>query len=238
MAPKKVFLTFDDGPGPKTVEIAELLNKLGIKATFFMLGSKVEAKPGAAKRVSELGHEIGVHGYEHTHLPKASLKEAIREIRTTAYLIAKITRKVPKVYRAAYGRLTPEAREILKKTLKEKTKLRHVDWSHDTLDWKKAANGERLNPKEIIAKTKPGDVVLFHDGATGQYAAQAGVRGLNLLKALPQIAQGLRQKGYEFEPIQSPYQKGTNLRYKLRTLAKNARAKMEGHMKKLKRRRK
>jgi peptidoglycan/xylan/chitin deacetylase (PgdA/CDA1 family) len=238
MAAKKVFLTFDDGPGPKTVEIAEILHELGIKATFFMLGTKVEAMPGAVRRVAELGHEIGVHGYEHRQMEKSTLREQVREIRTTAYLIARITGQIPKVYRAAYGVLTPEAREILKRTMAEKTKLRHVDWSYDTLDWKKAANGEMLNPGEIIAKTRPGDVILFHDGAAGQYASQAGVRGLNLVKALPKIAQGLRAKGLEFEPIAEPYQKGTRFRYKLRTALKNARAKMKGHLKKFKRRRK
>jgi len=234
--PKKIFLTFDDGPGPKTVEIAELLNHLGVKATFFMLGHKAEIMPGAAKRVAELGHEIGVHGYEHKFLPTASLREQVQEIRTATYILAKITGKVPRVYRAAYGRLSPESIEILKRALSERTRLRHVDWSYDTLDWQKVAQGKRFDPKEIVKKAKAGDVILFHDGAVGKYEAQAGERGGNLLRALPDIVAGLKARGMEFEPIEKRFQSGQRLKYKLRCLAKEIRAKIEGYSKRRRRR--
>ena len=168
----KIFLTFDDGPGPKTVEIAEELNKAGIKATFFMTGVNVKAMPWAVKMVAELGHEIGVHAYYHKPLKGLTPREVLTEIRKTAYTITAITGKPPRVFRAAYGALSPLSLEILKRT-----KLKHVDWSHDTLDWKKAEEGKTLNGKKIAQNIKAGDVVLFHDGGVGRQAGQAGRPG-------------------------------------------------------------
>ncbi|MDP6670379.1 MAG: polysaccharide deacetylase family protein [archaeon] len=229
MAQKKIFLTFDDGPGPKTVDLAELLNKLGIKATFFMVGLNIQTMPGAVKRVAELGHEIGVHAFRHEFLPKLNMRQTVYEIGATANLIEQITGKKPTVFRAAYGRLSSKALAVL-----EKLGLKHVDWSYDTKDWKKAEELRILDPKEIIKKAKAGDVILFHDGAVGRDMPYAGKRGQNLLRALPTVVNGLRTKGFEFEPIEKQFQKGQRFKYRIRTRLKELRAKFNARKEKKK----
>ena len=62
----KIALTFDDGPTERTVEILSALASCGAKATFFVLGSQVSAHPKLLARIVDEGHEIGIHGYDHS----------------------------------------------------------------------------------------------------------------------------------------------------------------------------
>ncbi|MDR0977727.1 MAG: polysaccharide deacetylase family protein [Endomicrobium sp.] len=62
---KKVALTFDDGPGKATKKVLEILKEKNVKATFFMLGVRVQNDVETAKKVVAAGHEIGSHTYEH-----------------------------------------------------------------------------------------------------------------------------------------------------------------------------
>src|SRR3954452_7689064 len=71
-------LTFDDGPGatagagpgPRTVEVADYLNSVGIQATFFMVGKYASDLPDVMPAVEELGHLVGNHTYAHPNLPE------------------------------------------------------------------------------------------------------------------------------------------------------------------------
>ena len=60
---KRAFLTFDDGPSAVTPTILEVLKQENVKASFFVLGSRVEAMPDIIKRIYEEGHYIANHGY-------------------------------------------------------------------------------------------------------------------------------------------------------------------------------
>src|SRR5690606_16332590 len=63
----RVALTFDDGPHPQyTPAVLELLARLGLKATFFLVGEKVDRHPEIVRRIVEEGHCVGGHSYDHT----------------------------------------------------------------------------------------------------------------------------------------------------------------------------
>ena len=64
---KRAFLTFDDGPSSVTNTILDVLKQENVKATFFVLGSRVEAKPDVVKRIYDEGHYIANHGYSHVY---------------------------------------------------------------------------------------------------------------------------------------------------------------------------
>jgi len=70
--PKKgrtVALTFDDGPSPEhTPKVLDLLDRAGVKATFFVIGRKAEKHPDLVKEIARRGHALGVHGYVHDRL--------------------------------------------------------------------------------------------------------------------------------------------------------------------------
>lgn len=66
--PKIAYLTFDDGPSHNaTPQILEILDDYGIKATFFILGSRAEQNPNMLKRIYDDGHKIGNHSYSHNY---------------------------------------------------------------------------------------------------------------------------------------------------------------------------
>ena len=67
-------LTFDDGPGPSTEALLDVLLALGVPATFFLLGRNVEEAPwcgdpgrarAIAQRARSEGHVLGNHTYSH-----------------------------------------------------------------------------------------------------------------------------------------------------------------------------
>ena len=67
----KIALTFDDGPHPRyTPQILDILDKYGIKATFFAIGINADRYPDAMAMVISRGHEIGNHTYTHPHVDR------------------------------------------------------------------------------------------------------------------------------------------------------------------------
>jgi peptidoglycan/xylan/chitin deacetylase (PgdA/CDA1 family) len=61
-------LTFDDGPNPEsTPEILSVLQELGIKGTFFLIGQSIEKYPDLCREIMRQGHEVGDHGHRHIH---------------------------------------------------------------------------------------------------------------------------------------------------------------------------
>ena len=86
---KRVYLTFDDGPSQTvTTEVLKNLDDYNIKATFFVLGSRVEIYPEIVKETYEKGHYVANHGYSHkyNHI-YASIQYIIDEYKTTENLI-------------------------------------------------------------------------------------------------------------------------------------------------------
>lgn len=94
---KKAYLTFDDGPsGNVTPQILDILNREGIKATFFLLGSRVELYPEIVKREYEEGHYIANHGYSHVYTNIYSSPNAVLDEynRTEARIKSVIRRRI------------------------------------------------------------------------------------------------------------------------------------------------
>ena len=154
-------LTFDDGPGAITEELLALLAKHKAKATFFMLGTSVRAKPGVAKRVHDAGHLIANHTDSHKNwfkVGKGADREKIltAEVRKAEEAIVKATGFKPTVLRMPNGYDRPWVREAAKKL-----GYRAVNWSYGS-DWTKTSE-ERMT-EEYRKATRAGGVLLLHDG--------------------------------------------------------------------------
>ena len=66
-AGRVVALTFDDGPDPEqTPRVLDTLRAHGVRATFFLIGSKAELHPEIVRRMAAEGHAIGIHTWSHT----------------------------------------------------------------------------------------------------------------------------------------------------------------------------
>lgn len=98
---KTVSLTFDDGPGGRTLELARYLKTNGIEATFFMVGSEVARFPSVVAEVKRLGHLVANHSYTHDSMPQSN--DPVAEVRDTDRLIAPHVTGNMFLFRAPFG---------------------------------------------------------------------------------------------------------------------------------------
>ncbi|WP_197503407.1 polysaccharide deacetylase family protein [Mycobacterium sp. E740] len=156
--PGHVALTFDDGPDPcGTPEILDILARLEVKATFFMLGEQVAKHPDVAQRVVAEGHEIALHGWDHRNsllVPprrlRASLVRASDEI-------AAATGVRPVWYRPPYG-IPTGATFWASRSLG----LMPVLWDACGRDWREDATAEEV-VRDVMRDARDGSTVLLHD---------------------------------------------------------------------------
>lgn len=177
-----VALSFDDGPGPYTTILLDHLEQANAPATFFMLGERVKANPKIAKAVSQAGHEIGVHTWDHKRLIRLNAEQIGKELTSTSEIIAKTTGQQPRLLRPPYG----ETNQIVAAEAK-KAKLAQILWNVDTLDWK--TRDTKKTVKAALKQTRRGSIILLHDIHATSVAA------------VPGILKGLQKKGYTFVTV-------------------------------------
>ena len=152
--PKYIALTFDDGPSRKyTPILLDGLKERGVYATFFLMGKNIEGEEDIVKRMSEEGHLIGNHSYEHIQLTKAGAKAVCEAVEHTQEHIEAITGKRPEYIRPPYGDWNEE--------LEEEIGMTPVLWSLDSLDWKLKDTGKII--RQVLKDVKDGDIILLHD---------------------------------------------------------------------------
>lgn len=188
---KKISLTFDDGPHPKyTAEILGALKSHGVKATFFLVGTKAREHPDLAKRIAEEGHEIGAHSFWHRRMLLLSRGEVESEIDFAFEVISEITGQKIELFRppfGVYGYLLP-------KILKEKgAKL--ILWDVNSRDWK-TKDSNSISTK-VIKRVKGGSILLFHDGKF----SDEDVDYSHTVRALEQITPVLKDRGFSLVTI-------------------------------------
>ena len=151
---KMIALTFDDGPGVKaTARILAALEKVGGRATFFMLGENAAAHPDLARQVAQAGHLVGTHTNSHKSLIRLTAQEMLQEVELSLNNIQKATGVRPAILRPPYGNVN----DLVKETLD----LPLVNWSVDTRDWD-SRDAQKVYD-HILANVRDGDIVLMHD---------------------------------------------------------------------------
>ena len=150
---KMIALTFDDGPNYNTSKILEILNKYNVRATFFVLGSKINHNEKIIKTMDEYGMEIGNHTYSHKLMTSMSNLDIIKEVEYTSDLIYNIVGKYPNLVRPSYGSFN--------KKIKESINMPIIIWNIDTLDWK-SHNSKKIVSR-VMNKVSDGDIILMHD---------------------------------------------------------------------------
>lgn len=151
-----VALTFDDGPAfnGATGRILDTLEKYGARATFFMVGSRINGNTKKyLKREVELGCELGNHTHNHDHYGRAVTAADISKCSKAVY---KATGKYPTSFRCPGGAIS----SVMRKEAKKEGML-IAYWSVDTEDWKSK------NPEKIVKTAKKGAydgcIILMHD---------------------------------------------------------------------------
>lgn len=154
----RLAITFDDGPTPGVTErVLEELKKRNLRATFFMIGSRVNAAPDLAKRVFEEGHEVCNHSYTHPKLSALPEEKVREEIVRTQEAIEKATGHRPVWLRPPYGAF----RNKEQGPIAEAEGLGIAYWSIDPRDWSQP--GAQHITDTIISQARPGSIILCHD---------------------------------------------------------------------------
>ena len=148
-----VALTFDDGPGERTGELLDQLEKYNAHATFFMQGKNIPGKEDFVKKMKEIGCELGNHSYDHPQLTKLSADKIANQIGTTNNLIQQAAGSTATVMRPPYGAIND--------TVRSSVGLPMILWSIDTLDWK--TRNAQSSIDTVMNDVQDGDVILMHD---------------------------------------------------------------------------
>ena len=174
-----IALTFDDGPGPRTMELLAALEEHGARATFFMQGVNVERYGDAVRKMTEIGCELGNHSYNHPNLAKMDAAEISKQIGKTNTLLAEASGQKATVLRPPFGAISEE--------LKKNAGMPLILWSIDTLDWKTRNAQATINA--VMNNVSDGDIILMHDVHTQSVDAA--------LELIPK----LQEKGYQLVTV-------------------------------------
>ncbi len=199
---KTVALTFDDGPGPQTLELAAVLAKAGVHATFFDTGAHTQAYPAVQKELVAQGHLIGTHSFDHRY-PKAvpggwTPAFVADQITRTQAAIHAATGETACFYRPPGGFLdnVPAAAKATRSTV--------VMWTIDSLDWQQPDTTTAAATAAIVANsTQVGDqqhpILLLHTAkASAEPDSKVSANRSNTIAALPAIIEWYRAHGYRF----------------------------------------
>lgn len=176
----RIAITFDDGPGKGTTEkLLDGLKERGVKATFFLVGEKIEDNRELVERMYAEGHLIGNHTFTHVQLSKVDGKQALEEIVKTNTLIEEITGEPVRYIRPPYGSYS--------NSLLMQINMTPVLWSVDPEDWNTDNTGQVV--KSVVANVKCGDIILLHDIYDSSVAAAL------------EIVDELKAKGFIFVTV-------------------------------------
>ena len=174
---KKIWLTFDDGPDKEiTVFLLNLLKKLKIHATFFLIGEQIFKYPELTKKIIEDGHVIGNHSYSHLNGLLTSNKTYYNDIDRAQKIVNS------NIFRPPYGKISP----IQLRTLKKKFKI--IMWDVLSWDFKKNISSEKIY-NNVINNTKKGSIVVFHNNIKSYQT---------ITRNLEKILVKLKEEGYSF----------------------------------------
>ena len=176
-------LSFDDGPDPiATPRVLEVLDRAGVRATFFLLGEAADAHPELVRRIVAAGHEVASHGYRHRHalfqrLPLAGFFDVRRARRRLGHT---------RFYRGPHGAYSWSVLAAV-----WAAGMQPVNWSVEAHDWH-----PRFSPADVVAKVlaeaRSGGVIVMHDGGRG---------AARVVTALEPVLAGLAERGFRPVPL-------------------------------------
>ncbi len=177
---KEIALTFDDGPHPQfTPKLLDLLKQLNIRATFFVVGIKVDEAPYLLMRMVQEGHEVANHTYHHLNLKKIPIGLVNTEIRMDSDAIRRACGIQPTFFRPPGGQRNEDVIRAA-----SKLNLTTVLWTDDPGDY--ASPGAAILEAKLLKHPRDGAIFLLHDGIEQTYAM------------LPDMVARLRHEGYKF----------------------------------------
>ena len=183
---KVVALTFDDGPTGKTPEILATLDRLDVKATFYVTGSELEKAPQYGRQIVDAGHELGNHSYSHQRMV----------FKDHAFVADEIERTDAAIRAAGYrGEITfrpPNGKKLLVLPYYlDKHDRKTITWDVEPDSDPAVAAEPAAILRNVTENTRPGSIILLH----AMYERSAS------RDAVPGIVEALRRDGYRFSTV-------------------------------------
>jgi len=187
LADKVVYITFDDGPSKYTDSILGILKQHNAKATFFLVGSKLNRYKSEVEKMVEEGSYPGLHSMTHdykTLYKSGNSANFIEEFQKEQTAIKEIVGFAPILIRAPYGS-KPQIDETFRGDIAE-AGFRMWDWTLDSQDWNLPGKPDEI--VELISKNlhRDQEVILLHERE-------------QTVQALPRIMKILEDRGYKFK---------------------------------------
>lgn len=184
---KCVALTFDDGPGPYTGRLLDLLLKERARATFFVVGRSAAAQPEPLRRMRSEGHLVGNHSWIHRDLTKQPTSKIADSLRRTECAVAAAAGRAPTLVRPPYGAVSRDVRDVARDM-----GFPLVTWDVDAGDQAEGATSAKI-AERVVREAHPGAIILMHDVHR------------ETVDAVPDILKRLRGKGYSFVTVPELY---------------------------------
>jgi peptidoglycan-N-acetylglucosamine deacetylase len=202
---KKIAITFDDGPDPTwTPKILAVLDKYGVKGTFFLIGVQAEKYSGLTKKIYQDGHEIGNHTFTHPDISSISRSYFKVELNLTERFFAGRLGVKPVLFRPPYSidQEPDTADQVGPLELAQEMGYITVGDKIDTNDWRenprRTASEMAADVLNNLPPCKPtnfltcGNIILMHDGG--------GDRS-ETVKALNIVIPEMQKRGYQIVPV-------------------------------------
>jgi peptidoglycan/xylan/chitin deacetylase (PgdA/CDA1 family) len=184
---RQLALTFDDGPvGGSTDRVLEALRAAGRRATFFVVGRRVELSPDLLRAMHAQACEVGNHSYSHPNLGRLPWRLLPAEIDRTDDLIAGMIGIRPRFFRPPYGAVSPALWWYLRRQGRVP-----VLWGREFGGFESGhdVSADRIVEEFSQAVFRPGDVLLMHDVND------------NVGRALPAVLELLSRAGWDLATL-------------------------------------
>jgi peptidoglycan/xylan/chitin deacetylase (PgdA/CDA1 family) len=182
---RDIALTFDDGPGPYTPALLDVLERLHVHATFFEIGEMLRYFSASTQRELRDGDVIGDHTQTHPEMATLSAHAQHEELFEQMLHIELLGGPRPILFRPPYGSYDATTMRQLRAL-----HLLMVLWSVDTDDYLQP--GVSVIVQRALAGAHPGAIILMHD---------AGGTRTQTIAALPIIVQKLRARGFHLVTV-------------------------------------
>lgn len=188
MPEKFIAFTFDDGPDPQqTPKILHVLEQYQAKATFFVVGERVNRSPEIAQMELAKGHEIGNHSFHHPPFHRLAESSLMKELSQTQEAVFAATGQKPALFRPPGGYYNERIVELSKR---HHLQMILWSWHQDTKDW--ASPGVNKIVRKVLNNARNGDIILMHDSV---YNSTQTIEALKII--LPE----LKSRGYSFVTV-------------------------------------
>lgn len=188
---QRLALTYDDGPNdPHTLRLLEVLEKHQVRASFFLIGRYVKQRPDIARAITEAGHVVGNHTFNHPLLSFRSDSETREELLQCRAALQDAVGEHSKLFRPPFGGRRPGTLRVARRL-----GLEPVMWNVTGYDWN--APPASVIERKITNQMRGGDVILLHDGGHKQMGADRA----QTVVATDHVISRYKSEGFEFVTI-------------------------------------